>query len=98
MGAPRLLHVDQGGSLCVRGACAALRVELEAGDWASEAEVAAAFPQAEWSNGRLVVFIDGPVCVEVAFNYERRIALITAAGLRPAPSDVIASERRGARA
>ena len=79
MGAPRLFEIV-GASAAARGASSALCAELDAGIWRSPAEVAAAFPRADWEDGRLVVSLDDRLCAVIAFNYESEIALIEFAG------------------
>jgi|HubBroStandDraft_4_1064222.scaffolds.fasta_scaffold1698706_1 hypothetical protein len=79
MGAPRLFEIV-GASAAARGASSALCAELDVGVWRSSAEVTAAFPRADWEDGRLVVALDDRLCAVIAFNYEREIALIEFAG------------------
>jgi hypothetical protein len=79
MGAPRLFRMV-GASAAARGASSALLAELDAGVWRSRAEVVGAFPHSNWQDGRLVIALDEWLCVVIAFNYEREIALIEFAG------------------
>jgi hypothetical protein len=81
MGAPRLFEIG-GTSVVARGACAALRAELEAAAWRSRAEVSAAFSRATWESDQLIIALDEELCAAIAFNYESGIALIEFAGRR----------------
>jgi hypothetical protein len=76
MGAPKLFEAADGSARASHGACAALRIELEAGAWRSQREVAASFPLARWDNNKLVVPVDEQTNAVVAFNYKTGIALI----------------------
>ena len=83
------------GAGAPRGACAALRLELESGRWASAAEVATTYPAADWDGAKLVIPLDERHCAVVVFNYHLGIALIEYAGDRV--KRVTTPSARGAR-
>lgn len=83
MGASRLLEFAGGAPWPIRGLCASLLAELEAGAWQSREEVIAAYPLATWEGERVAIPLDEQSVCVVAFNYRSGIALIESAGLRP---------------
>ena len=97
MGGPVLFDLAGSAPLAVRGACAALWAELEAGDWQSRDEVAARFPLSAWDRDKLIVALDERRCAVVTFNYRLGIALIETAGLRQALSEPVVPLHRRAR-
>lgn len=76
MGAPKLFAAAAGISLAARGACAALCVELQNGDWGCADDVTATFPRAQWSKRRIIINVAEALDAIVTFNFERGIALI----------------------
>lgn len=64
----------------LRQAVLALNAELEAADWQSVEEAAAAFPTAERSGHRLFIVLDEAHRAVVGFNHQTGIAVIEFVG------------------